>query len=36
MQNRSTPDPKTFIGEGKAEEIAEAIKANEIDLAVFD
>ncbi|MEA4920695.1 MAG: GTPase HflX [Clostridiaceae bacterium] len=36
MQNRNSPDPKTFIGEGKASEIAQAIKDNEIDLAVFD
>lgn len=36
MQNRAAPDPRGFIGEGKAAEIAEAIKANEIELAVFD
>ncbi|MBQ1270696.1 MAG: GTPase HflX [Clostridia bacterium] len=36
VQNRATPDPRTFIGEGKAMEIAEAIRANEIELAVFD
>ena len=36
VQNRTTPDPRTFIGEGKAMEIAEANRANEIELAVFD
>ncbi len=36
MQNRAAPDPRTFIGEGKAEEIAQAIRDNEIELAVFD
>ncbi len=36
VQNRSAPDPHSFIGEGKAAEIAETIKANEVELAVFD
>ena len=36
MQNRHTPDPHTFIGEGKCEELAELIKTNEIDLVIFD
>lgn len=36
MQNRSTPDPRTFIGEGKAQEIAALVRENEIDLLVFD
>ena len=36
MQNRSTPDPRTFIGEGKAREIAELVRQNQVDLLVFD
>ncbi len=36
IQHRHTPEQKTLIGTGKAEEIAEFIEANEIDLAVFD
>ena len=33
---RQRPDPKLFIGSGKAEEIAECIQAQEIQLAIFD
>ena len=36
MQNRHTPDPRTFIGEGKVQEIKELIQANNIDLVIFD
>lgn len=36
MQNRHSPDPGTFIGKGKAEELKEMISANEIDLTIFD
>ena len=36
MQNRHTPDPRTFIGEGKVQEIKELIQANSIDLVIFD
>ncbi len=36
IQNRPTPDPGTFIGDGKAMELKEFIEANECDLAVFD
>jgi len=36
MQNRHTPDPGTFIGKGKAQELRELIPANEIDLVIFD
>ena len=36
MQNRPTPDPHTFIGEGKAREIAELVRQNQVDLLVFD
>ena len=36
MQNRPTPDPRTFIGEGKVQELKELIQANSIDLVIFD
>ena len=36
LQNRHAPEPKTLIGTGKAEEIAEFIEANDVSLAVFD
>lgn len=36
IQNRATPDPRSFIGDGKVQEIKELIAANECDLAVFD
>ena len=36
MQNRHTPDPRTFIGEGKVQELKELIQANSIDLVIFD
>ena len=36
MQNRPTPDPRSFIGDGKVAELKEFIDANDIDLAVFD
>ncbi len=36
VQNRRAPDPHMFIGEGKAQELAELIKQQEIDLVVFD
>ena len=36
MQNRPTPDPRTFIGEGKAQEIAQLVKANDVELLVMD
>ena len=36
MQNRHTPDPRTFIGEGKVQELKELIPANGIDLVIFD
>lgn len=36
LQHRQTPDPRTFIGEGKAAEIKELITANDCTLAVFD
>lgn len=33
---RSKPDPKLFVGSGKAEEIAELVKAHEAELVIFD
>ena len=36
VQNRSTPDPRSFIGEGKEEELRQLIEANDCDLVVFD
>lgn len=35
-QNLEVPNPKTFVGTGKLEEIAQYVKAAEIDLVVFD
>ena len=36
LQNRQRPDPATFIGSGKAEELALACQTLEIDLAILD
>ena len=36
IQHRSSPEPKTFIGTGKARELSEFIEQNDIDIAVFD
>lgn len=36
LQNRPTPDPRSFIGEGKVTELREHIEANNCNLAVFD
>ena len=36
IQNRPTPDPGTFIGDGKVLELKDFITANDCDLAVFD
>ena len=36
LQNRPTPDPRSFIGEGKVQELKELIQANNCTLAVFD
>jgi len=35
-QNLETPNPKTFVGTGKLEEIRAYIEAHEIDIACFD
>ncbi len=36
LQNRKSPDPHTFIGEGKAEELKALIEAHEANLVIFD
>lgn len=36
LQNRPAPDAKTFIGEGKVEEIQQIAKANDAELIIFD
>ena len=36
LQNRPTPDPRSFLGDGKVQEMKALIEANDCDLAVFD
>lgn len=36
LQNRHTPEPRTFIGDGKVKELKEIIDAQECTLAIFD
>lgn len=36
LQNRATPNPRTFLGRGKVEEIKQIIEAESCDLAVID
>ncbi len=36
LQNRSAPDPRTFIGEGKAAEIRELVQRLGADIVIFD
>ena len=36
LQNRKSPEPRTFIGEGKVAEVAELAKMHECKLVVFD
>jgi GTP-binding protein HflX len=36
IQNRPTPEPRSFIGDGKVREMKELIERNDCDLAVFD
>ena len=36
IQNRPTPDPGTFIGDGKVKEVKDLLEANDCDLVVFD
>lgn len=36
LQRLSIPDPKTFVGSGKIEEIATYVAENKIEIAIFD
>jgi len=36
VQKLDSPNPKTFIGTGKIDEIASFVEANQIDIAIFD
>jgi len=36
LQDKSRPDPAFYIGKGKAEEIAQLIELNDIQLVIFD
>jgi len=36
LQNRASPDPRSFIGDGKLRELREIIQSQECQLAVFD
>jgi len=36
LQNKSAPDPRTFIGEGKAAEVKELVQRLGADLVIFD
>lgn len=36
MQERYRPDPAYFIGKGKAEEVAQLIELNDVQLVIFD
>jgi len=36
LQNRPAPDPHSFIGEGKVEEVKELLESTEANLVVFD
>jgi GTP-binding protein HflX len=36
IQKLGMPDPRTFVGSGKIEEIARFVENNQVDLAIFD
>ena len=36
LQNRKSPEPRTFIGEGKVGEVKELAKTHECEIVVFD
>ena len=36
LQNKDTPDPRTFIGEGKVEEVRELVENGGADMVIFD
>ena len=35
-QNRTSPEPATYIGKGKLEEVKDIVKANDINIAIID
>ncbi len=36
LQNKASPDPRTFIGEGKTEEVRELVQSLGADIVIFD
>jgi len=36
IQKLAMPDPRTFLGSGKTEEVAQFVSENDIDIAIFD
>ena len=36
MQSKDTPDPRTFIGEGKVEEVRALVRSLDADMVIFD
>jgi len=36
LQSKDSPDPRTFIGEGKAAEVKELVQAMDADMVIFD
>ena len=36
LQNKATPDPRTFLGEGKVEEVKQLVEAVQAELVIFD
>ena len=36
LQNKDTPDPRTFIGEGKVAEVRELVQGQEASMVIFD
>lgn len=36
QQSKDSPDPRTFIGEGKVEEVGSLVKAMDADMVIFD
>ena len=36
LQNRHAPDPHSFIGEGKVEEVRELLSSTEANMVIFD
>ena len=36
LQNRKTPDPHSFIGEGKAQEVCELLETTGANMVIFD